>query len=96
MAACEFICNKSNLFHRPRYFLGLEGCFKSALIFPPLPLTLFNKYDFITSRYFQVTCHYSFQCRFNAVFNPLLERPLRQRKGIASYENSMFMQTADK
>jgi hypothetical protein len=25
MAACEFICNKPNLFHRPRYFLGLEG-----------------------------------------------------------------------
>lgn len=67
---------------------------KTALVcsIPPLPHTLFNRYDFITSRYFQVTCHYSFQCRFNAVFNPLLGRPSRQRKGAASYESSMFMQ----
>ena len=34
-AACEFIWNKSNLFHRPCYSFGLQSHFKSALIFPP-------------------------------------------------------------
>ena len=85
MAACEFICNWSNLFHLLRYFLGLEGRF-SLPKFPPLPLTLFDRYDFITSRYFQATCHYSLQYQFNALFNPLLGRPSRQRKGDARYE----------
>src|SRR5271155_2766366 len=81
--------SSSPLFPWPRRSL------QSALIFPPLPLTLFDRYDFITSRYFRVTCHYSLQCQFNAVFNPLLGRPSRQRKGDASYENSMFMQTVE-